>query len=481
MGIELGVCDRVIPSVEVSFEVVFDPVEWAKQQLGGVDLGDKRLNKRAVDMAAKMAADPGASLPNQIEDPGELRRAYGLLNNERVSIEALLAPQCRKTLEVAGRVGLVLMVEDSTELDFTKHPSKRGLGPIGNGKGQGVILHSTLAVEPEERQVLGLAHAQALLRQPVKTKPRPRYRGTPEAQVWEVSAKTVGSPPEGAIWVHVGDRDSDDFGYMVACLDQGKHFLLRAYENRALCADEKDAQEGRRYLIEYARSLPANTEGSYTVQVPAHKGQPAREAQVVLRWAQVAIAPPKHAPGELRQHPPVTVWLLRVWEPQAPEKVGPLEWILLSSLPVTTVSEAHRAVSWYSCRWLCEDYHQCLKTGCRIEQSQLDDGADIMRLLGFCCPLAVRLLQLRQVVRRSAQLPAREVVEPLMVQVLALIRKKDWQTLSISQFWREVAAMGGHQGRKSDGPPGWRTLWQGWSKLYERTEGARLFANPNPS
>ena len=190
--------------------------------------------------------------------------------------------------------------------------------------------------------------------------------------------------------------------------------------------------------------------------------------------------PPEQAPPEVRCHAPIKVSILRVWEPDPPEGVERVEWILLSSLPISTVQDALQAVDWYTCRWLCEDYHQCLKTGCRVEDSQLDDGADIARLLGFAVPIAVRLLQLRQLARQTPDLPAKAVVEPLMVDVLALRQKKNAQAMTIGEFWRLVAAMGGHQGRRSDGPPGWRTLWKGWRYLADLTEGARLFAMSTP-
>jgi hypothetical protein len=458
---------------------IASPEEWAAQQFGSVELGDHRLDRRAVAMAAKVAARPDASLPNQMEDSKALGRAYGLLNNERVSMEALLAPVCQHTLEAARGVPLVLMVEDTTELDYTAHPSKEGLGPIGDGKGRGLLLHSTLAVVPEGRQLLGLAHAQVVVRQ-VTPKSAPRWKRSPEAQVWEVSAQAVGSPSEGVTWVHVSDRASDVFEYMAACVELGKHFLVRAFHSRVLSWDKgtpQSEEEESRSLLDYARSLPPslNPAASYTVQVPARNKQPARGAQVVMAWAEVTIPPPSQAPPEVRSHAPIRASLLRVWEPQPPAKAEPVEWTLICSLPVTSVDEALRTVDWYSCRWLCEDYHQCLKTGCRVEETQLDDGADVARLLGFLAPVAVRLLQARQAVRQTPQSLAKEIVDPLMVELLARRQKKDALTMTIDEFWHTVAAIGGHQGRRSDGPPGWRTLWKGWRFLSDLTEGARLF------
>src|SRR5512135_2951238 len=118
--------------------------EWAAQQWAQADLGDQRRTQRAVEIGAKMAAHPDASLPNQMESRATLRGAYRLLNHPEVTLETLLAPHCQATLAAAGHVPLVLMVEDTTELDYTAHSHTTGLGPIGDGRGRGLLLHSTL-------------------------------------------------------------------------------------------------------------------------------------------------------------------------------------------------------------------------------------------------------------------------------------------------------------------------------------------------
>lgn len=463
--------------------------EWAAEQYLPVDLGDKRLNKRAVQIAASMAAQPDASLPEQAGSRAALDGSYRLLNNPRVSAAALLSPHCRQTLAAAGQQPVVLLPEDTTELDLTRHPATTGLGPVGDEKGRGLLLHSTLAVIPDSRQVLGLAHVQVLVREPI-AHPNRHRRHTAEGRVWETSARAVGQPPEGVLWIHVSDRQSDSFAYMATCRDLGQHFLVRAYQNRALVWDGEVAPtqgEPIPHLLAYVRSLPPRPDGGYQVDVPAQPAQaaeggqparpaqPARQAQVVLQWSQVKLKPSAKTEPEMRGHAPLLVWLLRVWEPEPPPGAELVEWVLICSLPITTVAEAHRAVDWYSCRWLCEDYHQCLKTGCRVEHNQLDDGADMKRLLGFCCPIAVRLLQLRQTARQEPDVPATSVVEPLMVQVLVLRRPRLHEAMTIGEFWHAVAGLGGHLGRRGDGSPGWRTLWRGWRKLSDLTEGARLW------
>ena len=452
--------------------------EWAAQQWASVELGDRRLTRRAVEMGGLMASHAEASLPNQMGSPAVLKAAYGLLNHPGVSLEALLAPHRQQTLQQAQAEPVVLFVEDTTELDFTHHPSKTGLGPIGDGRGRGLLLHSTLALVPDTRTLLGLAHAQVVLRQPKAERPKKWVR-TPEGRVWEVSATQVGRPPEGVCWVHVSDSGSDIYEYMATCRQQDKHFLLRAFRNRRLQGPEDSPateEPAAAALLDYAASLQPAPGSAYTITVPAQKGQPERQAQIVLQWAPITLLPPAQAPDAIKNYGPLKAWLVRAWEPNPPPDVEAVDWVLLSSLPVESLADAQARVDWYTCRWFCEDFHQCLKTGCQIERSQLDDAADIQRLLGFILPIGTRLLQLRQTVRQAPETPAVTVVEPLLVQILAHRQKLNWRTLTAQQFWQQVARLGGYQARRRDGPPGWRTVWRGWRYLSDLADGARIFA-----
>ena len=317
------------------------PGEWAARHFASVALGDARRNRRAVEIAAKLAARPEASLPEQLRERAALRGAYLLLNNPAVALEALLAPSIQQTVAAARQEPVVLFAEDTTELDYTAHPQTAGLGPIGDGKGRGLLLHSTLAITPADRQVLGLAHAQVVLRQP-SPGPHTHWVDSPEARVWTTSARAVGSPPPGVRWIHVGDRQADAFAFLAACHDLGKDFVVRLFHNRALVGDEKaspTADPTAHALFDHLRSLPAHPDSAHTIHVSAQRVQgkrvPARDARVVVSWAPVTLPPPAQAPAPLRSHAPLRVWALRVWEPDPPADVAePIEWLLLTSGPV---------------------------------------------------------------------------------------------------------------------------------------------------
>jgi hypothetical protein len=455
-----------------------DAEAWARRQFGNVDLGDKRRNRRLVEVATRIAQAPESSLPRQMGSHARLDGAYRLLSNAEASMEALLAPHIEETLAAARGERVVLMVEDTTELDYTSHRSMKGLGSIGDGRGRGMLMHDTLALVPgatrEQARLLGLAHMQVVLRRPLP-KPRPRLSNTPESLLWQKSAAGVGRAPEGVRWVHVSDCGSDGYEYICECVRQGKGFVVRSQHNRRVVDGEGGVAGGSdSHLHEYARALRPAEGISYEVAVRATKTQPARQAKMVAGWGQVRLVAPEQGGPLSNEYETLTVRVVRAFEADPPQGAEGVEWLLVTSEPVGSAAEAQEIIEWYGLRWWCEDYHKCLKSGCGIERAQLSEADDIRRLLGIMGPVAVRLLQLRQAARVSPEMAAEKVVEPLKVRVLALWLKLPTTQMTIREFHRRVAQLGGFLGRRCDGEPGWQTLWRGYEKLEGLTEGARL-------
>jgi hypothetical protein len=465
----------VQPPVDEFEEGIQPANKWAAEQWSEVDLGDVRLNRRAVQVGGAMAKHPSGSLPRQMQDAAALRAAYGLLNHNRITLEKLSEPHWNKTRREGEQHDVVLFVQDTTQVDYTHHATKKGLGPIGDGKGRGLLLHTTLAVTPGEApQVLGVAHQKAVLRRPPQ-RPRPKHTRSPEGLVWTDAVKSVGKPPRGVRWVHVGDGKSDDFRFMHACRRRGKDFLVRGTHNRILEWNSKQVTPRNRKIRDFMRGLSAKYQ--YVTTLPARPKRPARTVELALTWAKVTIPAPAQGPSELRGLPSIEAWSLRIWEIDPPREEDAVEWFLLTSVPTKTVDEAMTRVRWYLLRWLTEDYHKCLKTGCSLEKRRLDEGDDIRRLLGFLGPIAAKLLQMRNLARAEPDAPAEEHVDELTLGMLN--ERLEWppdKEITLRTFWHGVAQLGGYLGRRGDGPPGWQTIWKGWRELQQLVDGARLFA-----
>lgn len=454
---------------------------WAANTFRAADFGDARLTQRLVTTATAIAANPQASLPRQLADPAALHGAYRLLNNDAVTFDAIIAPHLAQTRQAATG-GTVLLVQDQTTLDCSAHPATTGLGPIGPGAGHGAQLQTVLAVRPAPREPLGVLGAEVWTRSdaadhpPARTETSAqRVKRDRESAVWGRLVTAVGAPPPGTIWVHVADRGADCYSFFSACQAVGAAVLARVVQNRGI-TDTNDFP-GR--LVDTLRAQPAADHRS--LALPARHGQPARETPVAVSWTALTLKPPTNTPRDQPRPEPIPAWAVRVWEDDPPADVAdPVEWLLVTTVPVETVDAAWERRDWYTARWMIEDYHQGLKTGCGAETSQLRDGAPIRRRLGILVPVAVRLLRLRALGRTQPDRPATAIAPPLAIALLAA-RLTLPPATTAGALLRQVARLGGHQGRRRDGPPGWRTLWRGWFELDILHEGARLAATlPDP-
>jgi hypothetical protein len=448
---------------------LLDPKSWAERTFGGVQLHDIRRTRRAVQAASKLAENPLGSLPAQMQTWKETKALYRLLDEPDVTFAALMQPHLQQSREQANASPVVLLVQDTTDIDLSHRHTISGVGQIGNERGRGFFVQTVLAVRAQTREVLGCMAQEPFVRIPApqgEQRYQRRKRDERETDVWMRQVHAIGTSEPGSLWVHVGDRGADMFPFFQACQATQTHFLVRAAQNRRVQESEQEIT----YSLTQARSWPS--QASRPFELPARHGHPGRSTQLQLAFGQMTLLPPRQEPRVSKE--PLTVWVIRVWEEQAPEGEEPLEWLLLTSVPTTTLEQAWERVDWYGYRWLVEDYHQCLKSGCHIEERQLQTVDGLIRLLGLLSPLAVRLLQVRALAREDPERPAHEVIEPLMLAVLAQRCGGSPATMTVGTFWTEVARLGGYLARSHDGPPGWRTIWKGWLSLQTLLEGAHL-------
>jgi len=450
---------------------------FGEQHFGRAPLGDVRRQRRLVALANHMAKHPGGTLPDKLRSPADLKALYRLMDNHAVTHREVLQSHVDRTLDhMRAHEGVVLNIHDTTELDYSGLRSLREtLGQIGNGGGRGYKCHNSLAVTAESREVLGLTHQILFCRPRVpkgETKSARCKRTTRESRLWKQGSEALPAAPKGRLWVDVADRGADTTEFLDFEETQGKKYLVRSQHNRWVFQGHDGNMEHVK-LHDWLRTLAE--EVRRTVNVPARGGQPARKAAVGVAWAPVRVLAPRQPRGEERGTP-LAVWAVRVWELDPPAHVKePLEWILLTNVAVQTVEDACERLDWYACRWIIEEYHKAMKTGCGIETMEFTRQERLQPAIALVSVLAIFLLTLRDTSRRSDadQRPARELIPTEYVTVLSAWRfqARD-RDLTIHEFYFALARLGGHQNRKNDHPPGWLVLWRGWTQLHAMVEGA---------
>jgi hypothetical protein len=451
-----------------------DARTWAEHQFGTAQLGDRRRTRRLVHSAMKIALHPEKSF-NQVFNWNELRGFYHLCDCDAVSYQAVLEPHWNHTRQAMAQHAVVLVLHDTTELDFSSHRKLTGMGQIGNENGKGFLQHNSLAVVPASRQVLGLAYQQLKVRQPAPPNESTyqRKRRSRESDLWLEGIRASGPPPEGGCWVDVCDRGSDDYEAMRATREVGHHFLFRAAQNRIVYVSATQDREA--YVLDYARSLTAV--GRDEVAIPGRGGRPARTAAVALAAAPVWVPAPAGTP-QRRSQPILAAWIIRIWEPKPPAEVEePLEWVLWCSLPSSRLEELKERRDWYGLRWLAEVYHHIEKNGCSEEERRFETAERMAPCLALLAVVAVRVFQLRSALDHQPDAAAEQVGTATEIQVVRRLSRHKGQRFTVRDFVRGVAKLGGFLGRKSDGNPGALTLWRGYQRLQDMLEGFQLHAS----
>jgi len=306
-------------------------------------------------------------------------------------------------------------------------------------------------------------------------RPGPRVVDGVEAIAAILHPDAVPAPPPGTRYVHLSDRAGDITEMLDYADEHGRSHVTRAQHDRCC---EVDAQ----FVKLHASARSWEPVGPVRpIEVASQKGTPARAAAVRIAWQMVTLQPPANGRGRERGVP-LVVWAVRVWEPEPPARVEPIDWLLLTNVAVNGAADAWERVAWYACRMVAEEYHKGMKTGVSVEALQLTRGR-LEPAVGVLSAVAVVLLAVRDAGRAEATAarPASAWVPPSWVTVLSLWRhqeaRPEW---TVGQFLWALGRLGGHQNRPSDGPPGWITLWRGWAKLQAMLQGAALASASTP-
>ena len=452
---------------------------WATHELRYVQLGDARLNKRLMKMVEDLSAQPESSVPQACGDWASTKGAYEFWKNGKVEPDDIIWAHQQSTVERLCGHDTVINIQDTTDLNFTHHPKKQGMGHLDHPATKGLKVHSCLAVS-EQGVPQGFIHQQVWTRDPktVGKKHRRRKLKTKdkESQRW---LDTL-SASEDAIESHkqvitVADREADIYDLFALPRREGSHLLIRMAYNRRV---EHEA----RYLWEAVRQSPVL--GEVTVEIGRRGDQPPRKATLTIRIASLSIRPPANRPDRASL-PLIPVHMVLAEEDAPLPGVKPVCWLLLATFPVETFQDAIRCVKYYSYRWLIERYHFVLKSGCGMEKLQLETADRIHRALATYCIVAWRLLWLTYESRYNPDSPCDRVLKTYEWQSLYCYSHKTptppSTPPSLHEAVAQIAKLGGFLARKSDGEPGVKTIWRGLRRLHDISQGWQLSHATHPN
>jgi hypothetical protein len=281
-------------------------------------------------------------------------------------------------------------------------------------------------------------------------------------------------PPELGL-ITVADREADIYDLFALPRRAGSDLLIRAAHDRAVSEAEGSVQKA---------IAAAQLAGKVRVRVPRHDDAPAREVVLQVRFATLHWLPPSHHKQRSKLQP-IAVQVVLATEEADAAKGKPIRWLLVTTLPVSGLAEAVQIVNWYTLRWVIERFHYVLKSGCHIEQLQLETAARLQRALATYALVAWRLLWLTYQARVQADQPAAAHFAPEEIQVLTHLRQlPKWssdQPFTLQQAVRRIAQLGGFLARKADGEPGVKTIWRGLQRLPDLLAGWRAATATQPA
>ena len=480
-----------------------DTSAWIQEELSGCDLKDRRLDERLRTLVGDLSARIGQGIPMACQDWSATKAAYRFLDNDKVDEAVILAGHFQATrsrFDAAN--GPILVLHDTTEFSFKRdRPDAIGKThkcPVGRDKAGrpvtkticGILMHSSFVVTPEGLP-LGLAAIKFWTRQEFKgiTALSKKINMTripieqKESIRWienlRQSTELLGRPGR---CVHIGDRESDIYELFCAAHDAGTHFCVRT------CVDRL-AESGDTTI---AKEMDVAPHGIHMVELADRHGKNIT-AQLEVRFRQMMILPPI---GKQKQYPPLTVTAIHAREINVPEDREPLEWKLLTDVPVATLGQATEKLDWYAMRWKIETFHKILKSGCHAEDAKLRTAQRLANLLAIYCIVSWRIFWLCMINRTSPQSPPSTVFTDVELQLLdhadpkakrqnsakrklsnsASPQSPREPTKTITHYLYAVARLGGYLSRAHDPPPGNKVLWRGFTRLLDLHLGYQLGA-----
>lgn len=472
---------------------------WVMDEMKTADLRDKRLDHRLREVLSQLGEHPTASIPGACGGHAEMTAAYRLFDNEKATLEGILASHAEATRQRVAHQAVVVLVQDTTELDLTRPEQQvAGAGPLDGGARRGVFVHPLHAFTPDGTP-LGTLHIQAWARPPKASgvsasraeraataiEEKESYRWVEVLQKAREEARHCPSTQ----WVCVADSEADIYELLVEGMrEPGRvDWIVRACQNRALQKATGDIAHSAEHRPLRQQVLAQPVLFAHPIQVRGRKAKVAcetrgrrqprqtRQAQVEVRAARVTLRPPWRAD---RQLPEVAVHVVLVREVDPPKGEEPVEWLLLTNLPLDTVEQVRRVIQYYCVRWMIEVFFRVLKSGCRVEERRFEQVDRLLSCLGVYLIVAWRTLYTCRLGRSCPETCCEAVFEPAEWKSVWKVTHGTAPPQTpppLGDMVRLVAQLGGYVHRKQSEPPGPQTIWIGLQRMHDFALCWRLF------
>jgi Transposase DNA-binding/Transposase Tn5 dimerisation domain len=461
---------------------------WVWDEMATADLKDKRLNDRLREVLSQLAARPTASIPGACGGHAEMTAAYRFFDNEKATWPAILSPHVEATRRRVAEQPVIILANDTTEVDVTRPEQPvEGAGPLDGGPRQGAFLHPLHAFTPDGTP-LGTLYAQTWVREDevvcaslsraerasIPIEEKESYRWIEMLRRAREEALRCPSTQ----WVCVADSEADIYELLIEGMVEPRRvdWIVRACQNRALMA-EKCRPDAEKYVHEAI--LAQSVLFTQTIQVRGRKAKVAcetrgrrqpresRETQVEVRAARVTLRPPWRVDRKL---PAVTINAVLVREIDPPKDDEPVEWLLLTSLPVDDLQQVRRVIQYYCVRWMIEVFFRVLKSGCRVEERRFEHIDRLLSCLAVYLIVAWRTLFVCRLGRSCPDISCEAVFEPAeWKSVWKVIHRSAPPRVPppLNQIVRLIAQLGGYVNRKNGDSPGPQTIWIGLQRMHD--------------
>lgn len=440
--------------------------EWVMDEFRGSLIGDRRLSRRLLVVARHFAQHPEAPINQASENWCKTKAAYRFFDNRKVTDQRVLARHYQRTAQrIASQTDDVLVVQDTTFLNYSHMQCSTDLGPIGQLSDgcMGLVMHTSLALTPRGLP-LGVLDQGLWVRsvdEHGKSENRAKLRiEDKESYKWLKALKRYTQRTSGNI-ITICDTEADIYDLFSEATKLEAKFLVRAkYDRRT---------ENEVKLQRFIAGLEVAATDSLTL--PRQADRAGRQATVEIRFGYTKfLCPPDRARGE--KLPALSLYVMAVQEVSPPEGVEPVSWILLTNVPTKTLSQVRKRISWYKRRWSIEMFHRILKSGCKVERARLEKNQRRFPYLALYSIIAWNLLLLTHYSRVDPTAPATDLLSRTECQVLHAVTHNELtknHSFSAKKAVGWLAQLGGYLARRRDPAPGPTHLWRGWQRLQDFT------------